>query len=120
MQQSRTGDDRADLQSQLSFSVPTLLLTIIMAYPGDGYHMSSYGVKTFTPEEEKEQWREHVEREAKATRGRRTRRSGRSPLEEEGTRSYNPVSYFGNGKEHQKATTYDKLVHIYRCLTVFV
>ena len=82
--------------------------------------MSSYGVKSFTPEEEKEQWREHVEREAKATRGRRTRRCGRSPLEEESTQSYNPVSYFGNGKEHQKATTYDKLVHIYKGVDYFL
>ena len=83
-----------------------------MAYPGEGYHMSNYGVKTFTAEEEKEQWREHVDREAKATRGRRTRGAGRSPPQEEGTQSCKPVSYFNNGKEHQKATTYDKLAYI--------
>ena len=79
-----------------------------MAYPGDGYHMSNYGVKTFTAEEEKEQWREHVEREAKATRGRRTRGPGGSSPVEEGTQRYKPMSYFDNGKEHQKETTYDK------------
>ena len=36
-----------------------------MAYPGEGYKMSNYGHKTYTPEQMKEQWRESVERETK-------------------------------------------------------
>ena len=117
-------DESADLAyfwSPLLLTFPALqLLLTNMAYPGDGYHMSNYGVKTFTAEEDKEQWREHVEREARATRGRRTRGPGGSPPVEEGTQRYKLMSYFGNGKEHQKATTYDKLaVLMYKvCLVI--
>ena len=36
-----------------------------MAYPGDGYSMSNYGRKKYSPEQVKEQWKEHVVREIK-------------------------------------------------------
>ena len=36
-----------------------------MAYPGDGYSMSNYGKKRYSPEQLKEQWKEHVLRETK-------------------------------------------------------
>lgn len=35
------------------------------AYPGDGYKMSNYGFKEYSPEQVKEQWREGVVREKK-------------------------------------------------------
>ena len=36
-----------------------------MAYPGEGYKMSNYGLKTYTPEQIKELWRESTTREIK-------------------------------------------------------
>ena len=36
-----------------------------MAYPGEGYKMSNYGYKTYTPEQIKEVWRESTARESK-------------------------------------------------------
>ena len=36
-----------------------------MAYPGEDYKMSNYGLKTYTPEQIKELWRENTEREIK-------------------------------------------------------
>lgn len=39
-----------------------------MSYPGDGYKMSNYGYKSYTPEQVKEQWRESTVREAKTAR----------------------------------------------------
>ena len=41
---------------------------IIMSYPGEGYKMSNYGYKPYTPEQVKEQWRESTVREAKTAR----------------------------------------------------
>lgn len=39
-----------------------------MAYPGEGYNMSNYGLKTYSPEQIKEMWRESTDREAKINR----------------------------------------------------
>ncbi len=36
-----------------------------MAYPGDGYKMSNYGKKKYSPDQKKEQWKEYVGREKK-------------------------------------------------------
>ena len=35
------------------------------AYPGEGYKMSNYGLKRYSPEQIKEQWRENVDRQTK-------------------------------------------------------
>ena len=35
------------------------------AYPGEGYKMSNYGLKQYSPEQIKEQWRENVNRQTK-------------------------------------------------------
>ena len=78
--------------------------------------MSNYGVKTFTPEEEKEQWREHVEREDRTTRGRHMRLAGQSQAQEKNEQSYKSLSYYDNGKVHEQTTTYDKSVHFEMCL----
>ena len=40
-----------------------------MAYPGEGYRMSNYGRKTYTPEQVKEMWRESTDKEAKIAKG---------------------------------------------------
>ena len=78
-----------------------------MAYPGDGYKMSNYGVKTYTPEQMKEQWRESVERENKATRATR-----KAVLEAAAADVCQPVSYFNNEKSHAVVSTYDRTFHI--------
>ena len=38
-----------------------------MAYPGEGYKMSNYGVKKYTAEQVKEQWKKSVDREKKVS-----------------------------------------------------
>ncbi len=38
-----------------------------MAYPGDGYKMSNYGLKGYTPDQKKEQWKRAVQREEKVS-----------------------------------------------------
>ena len=74
-----------------------------MAYPGEGYKMSNYGLKTYTPEEMKEQWREIVEREHKCTTNHTSNR-GASQVPEESSE----ISYFGNDKKYSKTPTYDR------------
>jgi hypothetical protein len=40
-----------------------------MTYPGDGYKMSNYGFKNYTPDQVREQWKEAVVRERKVSWG---------------------------------------------------
>lgn len=39
-----------------------------MSYPGEGYKMSNYGLKRYSPEQLKEQWRENIDRQIKVQR----------------------------------------------------
>ena len=49
-----------------------------MSYPGEGYNMSNYGFKPYSPEQTKESWRENVLREQKIAKRHNTAKiSGR-------------------------------------------
>ena len=81
-----------------------------MAYPGDGYKMSNYGHKTYTPEQTKEQWRESCTREQRIANvhgaARKKRESSRE-LDLSKTENY-----FNTHKIHHKVSTYDRGFHI--------
>ena len=76
--------------------------------------MSQYGLKTYTPEEEKEQWRELVEREEKMSRHHTSRKlkerekSANEPESDSSQQQPEKLSYFDNNKEYEKTTTYDR------------
>lgn len=59
-----------------------------MAYPGEGYKMSNYGLKTYTPEQIKEVWRESIGREIKiAQQHNATKAKAQSQAEKVRTKS---------------------------------
>ena len=75
-----------------------------MAYPGDGYKMSNYGHKTYTPEQTKEQWRESCTREHRISDSHgatKKRESGGSQ-----------DLYFNTRKTHDKVSSYDRGFHV--------
>lgn len=81
-----------------------------MAYPGDGYKMSNYGHKTYTPEQAKQQWRESCTREHKIndthTAIKKMRRtSGEQDLAKK------TENYFNTDKTHDKVSSYDRGFH---------
>jgi len=81
------------------------------AYPGEGYKMSNYGLKTYTPEQMKEQWRESVERETKFTK--RHSSPKKEPCSEtELSSSLQQVNYFNNDKRDETISTYDRTFHV--------
>ena len=83
-----------------------------MAYPGDGYKMSNYGHKTYTPEQTKEQWRESCTREQRISSGHRAtkkRKESAGCLDLGATVGDN---YFNTRKTYPKASSYDRGFHI--------
>jgi len=81
------------------------------AYPGEGYKMSNYGLKTYTPEQMKEQWRESVERETKFTKRHSSPKKEPCP-ETELSSSLQQVNYFNNDKRYESISTYDRTFHV--------
>lgn len=80
-----------------------------MAYPGEGYKMSNYGLKSYTPEQVKEQWRESVDRENKVCRFHMaTKKMEESKQFDTSLR----VSYFNNKKTYPQISTFDHTFHV--------
>ena len=81
-----------------------------MAYPGDGYKMSNYGHKTYTPEQTKEQWRESCTRERRISDGHGPSRKARR---ESGELELAPQTenYFNTRKTHGAVSSYDRGFH---------
>ena len=82
-----------------------------MAYPGDGYKMSNYGHKTYTPEQTKEQWRESCTRERRLSddHGGTRRQIRRESRELEAERE--TENYFKTRKSHAQVSSYDRGFH---------
>ncbi|CAH1269750.1 C5orf49 [Branchiostoma lanceolatum] len=83
-----------------------------MSYPGEGTHkMSMYGLKNWSPGEQKLQWQEYVRRESRleknhlATRGRLGKPN--IVLTEEMLKSN--MTIYNNNKEHQEKGAYERL-----------
>ncbi|XP_068714802.1 cilia- and flagella-associated protein 90-like [Montipora foliosa] len=86
-----------------------------------GRRMSNYGVKTYTPEQIKEQWRESMRREIRFRRGHlitsghnealsnvwKTKFSRHLSVNEAGNQNY-----FNTKKQHEKVSNYDRTFHI--------
>eukprot|EP00118_Oscarella_pearsei_P026544 m.310073 g.310073 ORF g.310073 m.310073 type:complete len:171 (+) comp49410_c0_seq1:60-572(+) len=93
-----------------------------MAYPGEGYNMSNYGSKWYSPEQMKEQWREACERE-RALAATHVMSSGRSEMFRQRTQSddgdpmedassLGKTNYFNTDKKHETSSTYDRMFHV--------
>ena len=76
-----------------------------MAYPGDGYKMSNYGHKTYTPEQTKEQWRESCTREHRITDTHTRKRRASGDLDLPADTAEN---YFNTRKTHESVSSYDR------------
>ncbi|XP_062501775.1 cilia- and flagella-associated protein 90-like [Corticium candelabrum] len=83
-----------------------------MAYPGEGYNMSNYGLKTYTPEQMKEQWREACEHEIQATKNRIVTTETRRPPQTEGNDVGEAINYYNTSKQHVTGSTYDRMFHV--------
>ena len=93
-----------------------------MAYPGDGYKMSNYGLKTYSPEQSKEMWKEAVHREQTIVKQHSSTKlllPGRGPggegsqgnTDASTTSPASPpappqISYFGKQKTHEGKSGY--------------
>lgn len=78
-----------------------------MAYPGEGYKMSNYGYKTYTPEQMKEQWRESVERERNLAKAHSAAKKVNLP-----DPSTAGTNYFANEKTYPEISSYDRTFHV--------
>ena len=83
-----------------------------MAYPGEGYTMSSYKKKWYTPEQRKLQWEETVKREIHSTNSHPVNKSNPATdvLDSPGVKD--AESYFNNHKSYPTSYLYDKTFHI--------
>ncbi|XP_031555968.1 uncharacterized protein LOC116292756 [Actinia tenebrosa] len=91
-------------------------------YPGEGIRMSVYGLKTYTAEQEKEQWRENVRREFRINKNHFIN-SGKSAdvcntwkvnfsRYFKGEQPLQNISYFNTGKKSKALSIYDRTFHI--------
>jgi hypothetical protein len=88
-----------------------------MAYPGEGYTMSNYGLKVYTPEQEKEQWKEACTREEKLAKNQVvfTGKVASDGTENQASLDLHLVptsNYFNTTKQHSATSTYDRMFHI--------
>ncbi|XP_065827445.1 cilia- and flagella-associated protein 90-like [Oscarella lobularis] len=87
-----------------------------MAYPGEGYNMSNYGSKWYTPEQTKEQWRRacHRERALAEKHAMSSERMGivAQKSNEKSTDCLKETSYFNTEKLHKTESTYDRMFHV--------
>ena len=80
------------------------------AYPGEGYNMSNYGLKKYTPEQMKEQWREKVDRERKVTKYHPASKNTEHHAKQLCTSQQS--NYFNNDKKYETSSTYDRMFHV--------
>ena len=81
-----------------------------MTYPGDGYKLSNYGHKTYTPEQAKEQWRESCAREQTISKFHAvSKKKGEAGAE---SPEKSEENYFNTRKTHAAVSSYDRGFHI--------
>lgn len=83
-----------------------------MAYPGDGYKMSNYGHKTYTPEQTKEQWRESCTRENRISESHGAAKKRRESGGSQDSTASEAMTYFNTHKTHDNVSSYDRGFHV--------
>ena len=73
---------------------------------------SNYGLKTYTPEEMKNQWKQHVEKHRLMRVAHKSANEERQKIAKikEGFRE--EISYFNNNKQHFPVSAYDRQFHV--------
>ena len=79
---------------------------------GAGESRSNYGVKTFTPEEIKNEWIENVERAQRIRKNHKCAMQEREGIEKVKNGEISQISYFNNNKQHAVSSTYDRQFHV--------
>ncbi len=104
------GNKKLRCNAKGTIIIPSLipLLNVAMAYPGEGYKMSNYGYKTYTPEQMKEQWRESVERENKLTKTHSATKKTQLPCVSAAMKT----NYFGTEKTYTETLSFDRTFHV--------
>ncbi|XP_066936699.1 cilia- and flagella-associated protein 90-like isoform X2 [Clytia hemisphaerica] len=77
-----------------------------------GNRRSNYGLKTYTPEETKNQWKETVKRQVEIHRNHNCAANERRRIEKIKNGEYVPTSYFNNNKQHKTPSAYDRQFHM--------
>ena len=74
--------------------------------------MSNYGAKTYNPEEQKRQWKEHVNKEIKTTINHPISKSEHFVKKKDGLEAYldRNINYYNSEKQYDKNGTYDRYV----------
>lgn len=74
---------------------------VMAAYPGEGYKMSNYGLKKYSPDQVKEQWKQAVHRQIKVSKFHAAIKTDlTTPLDTD-------ISYFSNDKVYPEVLAYD-------------
>ncbi|XP_057292197.1 cilia- and flagella-associated protein 90-like [Hydractinia symbiolongicarpus] len=72
---------------------------------------SNYGLKTYTPEETKNQWKETVNRQRLIHMNHKCAEKERKEIKEFKLGNVKNLSYFNNNKEHCLVSAYDRQFH---------
>ena len=84
-----------------------------MTYPGEGYTMSSYKKKWYTPEQCKLQWEESVKREIESTKSHPVNKNKPATYVLDSLEVKDAESYYNNHKSYPNSYLYDKANHAY-------
>lgn len=85
----------------------SVVIAAEMAYPGEGYKMSCYGLNRYTSVQVEEQWRESVESEYRIAKSHPATKA-REPVNESDRK---PINLFNNVKPHKEKSSYDRTFH---------
>ena len=78
-----------------------------MADP-DQQNMSNYGAKTYNPEEEKRQWKEHVNKEISQNKNHPINKAEHFNIRKKDPRKDRNINFYNSEKNHDNNRTYDR------------
>ena len=73
---------------------------------------SNYGLKTYTPEETKNQWKQHVEKHRYIRISHKSAAQERQMIEKLKQGVPEEISYFNNNKQHSVVSAYDRQFNV--------
>lgn len=75
----------------------------------EGHKMSNYGAKTYNPEEQKRQWKEHVNKEMNQQKNHPINKSEHFKKRESCEENLDKnINYYNSVKQYDKNGTYDR------------